>query len=271
LWHYNPLLENGWLQWATDCVASCHPDLGPMQQVVAVREAVERRREDVERHFARDAEALDRIVGGLDRVGAHGAEHDAGYAALAVQLMGRRHCPVRWNVAPPAGDPGLELSLVGDQGREVARFDAGGRLTARWLETQSGRHMLDAGGEAAPASSTWARFAAAVTATSELPAAPCRSTWSSALHAMELADTIELSLRKHRMIDVHQQQLTEQLAFRGTMAAVGCAVLLVLPPLLLFAGWGAGLLGFSLASYWPHALLGLLTVFLLVQLLPKLV
>ena len=54
---------------------------------------------------------------------------------------------------------------------------------------------------------------------------------------MELTDTIEISLRCGRMIDVHRQQLTEELSFRGTMSAVGCGALLVLPALLIFAGW----------------------------------
>ena len=96
------------------------------------------------------------------------------------------------------------------------------------------------------------------------------STWPSALHALELTDTIEISLRRGRMIDVHQQQLTEQLAFKGTMSAAGCAVLMVLPPLLLTGGWLAEHAGLPVASYWAHALLALLALFLGFQLLPKL-
>ncbi len=87
---------------------------------------------------------------------------------------------------------------------------------------------------------------------------------------MELADTIEISLRRGRMIDVHHQQLTEELAFKGMMSAAGCGVLLVLPPLLLLVGWLAELIGLPVAHYWPHGLLALLATFLLVQLLPKL-
>ncbi|MCH7751076.1 MAG: hypothetical protein IH898_02825, partial [Planctomycetes bacterium] len=97
-----------------------------------------------------------------------------------------------------------------------------------------------------------------------------RSTWTDALQAMELADTIEISLRRGRMIDVHHQQLTEELAFKGMMSAAGCGVLLVLPPLLLMVGWLAELIGLPVAHYWPHGLLALLAAFLLLQLLPKL-
>ncbi len=60
------------------------------------------------------------------------------------------------------------------------------------------------------------------------------------------------------------------MAFKGTMSAAGCGVLLILPPLLLTAGWIAELLGLSVAKYWPHALLLLLAIFLLFQFLPSL-
>ena len=87
---------------------------------------------------------------------------------------------------------------------------------------------------------------------------------------MELTDSIEISLRRGRMIEIHDQQLTEQLAFKGTMAALSCGVLVLLVPLLLVAGWIAGLFGIPVANYWPHVLLVLLALFLGLQLLPKL-
>ena len=68
----------------------------------------------------------------------------------------------------------------------------------------------------------------------------------------------------------NQQQLTEQLAFKGTMSALGCGVLLLIPPLLLLLGWLAELVGLPVAKYWPHLLLVLLAAFLGVQLIPKL-
>ncbi len=94
---------------------------------------------------------------------------------------------------------------------------------------------------------------------------------SSALMAMELTDTIEISLQKGRMIDVHQQELTERMAFRGTMSAVGCGMLVVLPILFITLGWLAGHMGWSVAHYWPHGLLLMMGSFLLLQLLPWMV
>jgi hypothetical protein len=269
LWHFNPLRESAWWQWAQRCVAEGHPRLGPVQQVVAAREATDRGKDDVEQRFAQDVEPLDRVVGGLDRIGAHGADDQGGYAALAVHLVGRSRLPVRWSVGPPIGGPGLEVALVGERGREAARFDPEGRLVARWLETPAGRESWEAQPDEDPAVGAWRNFVAA------FHAAPGTTgsrddDWSSALHAMELTDSIEISLRKSRMIDVHQQQLTEHMAFKGTMAALGCGVLLAAPPLLLLAGWAAGLVGLPIAAYWPHALLALLAMFLAVQVVPKL-
>ena len=82
--------------------------------------------------------------------------------------------------------------------------------------------------------------------------------------------SIEISLRRGRMIDVHDQQLTEQLAFKGTMSAFGCGLLLVIVPALLVLGWIAGMVGIPVAEYWPHVLLAILALFLGLQFLPKL-
>jgi hypothetical protein len=87
---------------------------------------------------------------------------------------------------------------------------------------------------------------------------------------MELTDTIEISLRRGRMIDVHPQQLTEELAFKGAMSALGCGVLIAVVPLLLFIGWLAEQIGIPVAGYWPHVLFALLALFLVLQLVPKL-
>jgi hypothetical protein len=88
---------------------------------------------------------------------------------------------------------------------------------------------------------------------------------------MELTDSIEISLRRGRMIDVHHQQLTEHLAFKGTMAAAGCGLLFLLVPLFFFMAWIAGRLGVPIGDFAPHVLLGLLAIFLGLQFLPKLI
>ena len=90
---------------------------------------------------------------------------------------------------------------------------------------------------------------------------------------MEVVDAVELSLQKGRTIEVFQQQLTEQLAFRGTMAALGCGLLL----LVFFGVIGVAMLGGAegvmrqrLAPAWPIILLAVLAFFLLLQAVPLL-
>jgi hypothetical protein len=100
-----------------------------------------------------------------------------------------------------------------------------------------------------------------------------RSTWSKATQAMEVVDAVELSLQKGRTIEVHQQQLTAQLAFRGTMVAIGCGVLLLAAIATVIAGVVGGaeaILQQPLIKPWSRVLLALLAFFLLLQLVPYL-
>jgi hypothetical protein len=252
--HFNPLAAAAWLHEAADWTAGGNDRLGRVEQIICTRRLADRSRDTVLWHFARDVEMLDVAAGGLDRIGAHaGADADpAAYAGLSVQLLGKADTPVRWSVEPPDGEEGLELTLIGQRGRTAARFDATGRLTEPAGQPSLERDAID-------------RFVAAVE-----QGASGESTWLQALHAMELADSIEISLRRGRMVDVHQQQLTEHLAFKGTMAAAGCGMLMVVIPLVLAVAVVAGRFGVPVGRFVPHVLLGILALFLGLQVLPKL-
>jgi hypothetical protein len=267
--HYNPLVEAPAIARLAAWIAGGHPQLGAVEQVVATRHEADRSRARVVGHFARDVELLARLAGRLDRIGAHAAtsdtDADAAYASLSVQLTGPRQLPVRWAVEPPAGAAALRVTLICAAGRAALDFNAAGVATE--LAEQGGDDEVRTAQPAtSPALAALGRFVTAVT-TGDSAA----STWPAALDAMELADSIEISLRRGRMIDVHHRELTEQLAFKGLMSAVGCGVLVVLVPAMLVAGWIAGMLGIPLSNYWPHLLLGALGLFLALQLLPKLI
>ncbi|NOY41364.1 MAG: hypothetical protein GXP26_05955 [Planctomycetes bacterium] len=266
LHHYNPLVEQQQIiRECADWVREQHPRLGAIEQIVWHRPLANRTREQTLWHFARDVELLGQMAGRLDRLGALGSpDEQATYAGLSVQLLGDSKVPVRWEVGPVEKSAWARLTLVAEQGTLTVEFNEQG--CAMQMETNHAGQS-----QATPLEATQA---ASVALNSFVAAVESKNgqstTWLSALHAMELADTIEISLRRGRMIDVHQQQLTEQLAFKGTMSAIGCGVLMVLPPLLLLGGWLAGLAGLPIANYWPHALLVLLVAFLVFQLLPKL-
>jgi hypothetical protein len=204
-------------------------------------------------------ELLDTIAGPLDRLGALGSpDETATYSGLSVQLLGKSQVPIRWSVGPADLSSNPSLTFVGEQGRVRFEFNDTGTFYA----SESANQSL--------ASSRTAAECIENLVSALNSSGAQRTTWPSALRAMELADTIEISLRRGRMIDVHRQQLTEELSFRGTMSAVGCGVLLLLPPLLIFAGWIAELVGLPVAEYWAHLLLALLALFLLLQFAPKL-
>jgi hypothetical protein len=265
LQHFNPLLEWPLLDDAAGWVGDGHSELGAVEQIICTRSLGDRSRERVLWHFARDVELLDRVAGGLDRVGAHaGAGSDAAaYAALSVQLLGSAQIPVRWAVEPPAGADEMCVTLVFERGRVEMTFNASDRFIN--LSPNHDDATEDGIAEFSPERNVVDRLAAAVESDDSAV-----STWPDALHAMELTDSIEISLRRGRMIDVHHQQLTEHLAFKGTMAAAGCGVILVLVPLMFVAGLIAGQFGVPVAQFVPHALLALLVIFLGLQLLPKL-
>jgi H+/Cl- antiporter ClcA len=103
---------------------------------------------------------------------------------------------------------------------------------------------------------------------------PELSTWNAATRSMEVVDAVELSLEKGRTLDVHQQELTERLAFRGTMAAMGCGLLMVgffVFIIVSLFGAAEGEQRTKLISSWPAILLAVLAFFLLLQCAPLLV
>ncbi len=264
--HFNPAVERQPIveqcgQW----ILAGHPRLGPIEQLVWERPLADRSREQVLWHFARDVQLLGQVAGRLNRLGALGSPDEAAtYAGLSVQMLGQQKLPVRWSVGPVQQSEHPRLTLIAEQGRFTVQFDESGQA----VQTELNHASQTESTELEPVDPAALAVTGLVEALEHRNGN--RSTWSDALRAMELADTIEISLRRGRMIDVHPQQLTEELSFRGTMSAAGCGVLLILPPLLLLMGWLGELIGLPVARFWPHVLLALLAVFLLVQLLPKL-
>lgn len=263
---FNPLVEQtAVIDQCRAWVEKGHPELGRIEQILWERPLENRSRQTVLWHFARDVQLLDAVAGRLYRLGAHGSPNqEATYTGLSVQLLGESNLPIRWEVGPVQLSEAARLTLIAERGKLCLEFDDSG--TTHKVQVHGGGKVEDAAVQPIDAvQAALARFLQAVSEGKDDSA-----TWPEAVRAMEMADTIEISLRRGRMIDVHHQQLTEQLSFKGTMSALGCGVLLLLPPLLLLLGWLAELLGIPLARYWPHALLGLLALFLLLQVLPRL-
>jgi hypothetical protein len=277
--HYNPVAKHPIFDELANWVRDGHPEIGPIHQVTCERRIPDASRTNVIRCLARDVEPLAIVAGDIRRISAIGPKIDQpSFASLQVQMTCVGAASVRWSIGSTAGADGdLLMTLVGQRGsiRLLAfNSDAGNDLRPWQLETIGAdgleRQTLDPFDAAGAAIRELAQ-AAAATGDAERRE---MSTWNTATRSMEVVDAVELSLEKGRTLDVHQQQLTERLAFRGTMAAMGCGVLLagfaVLTLVSLF-GVAEGEKRRHLISGWPMILLAVLAFFLLLQCAPLLV
>ena len=243
--------------------------LGATETIEMTRRLADRSRDTVLRHLARDADLVRVLVGDPQRLSTlGGAGADAVWAALAVGLTGPAAVPARWQVA--RGDPaGLTITVVGSNGTCTVTIPDGPRAEWTWTTPAARESQSFDRGEAILA----ALDASRAGDTGVGPAA-----WDDAARAIELAETVPRSVAKGRAIDLHQEEFSELGTFKGTMASLGCGLVLAGLLVLLVAtlvggvareaGWG---LGERIAAAWPAAVLAVLGLFLALQLLPLLV
>lgn len=253
--------------------------LGTVESLVLTRHLADRPREAVLRALARDADLVRVLTGDPARLSALGADDTAGWQSLVVGLSGPTSVPVRWQVAAGAA-PGLRLALHGSLGVAAVWLPDDWSQPAAWSlpgrpeETSVvDRGRLALGLLSQPVDARGADEPS----TTEVGAVPA-ATWADAARAIELADTVPRSLAKGRAIDLHQEEFSDLGTFRGTMASLGCGIILAALVLVVLAalvgglahefGWGFG--GW-LAGTWPFVALVALGGFLLLQVLPVLV
>ncbi|HEX3600919.1 MAG TPA: hypothetical protein VHU84_12295 [Lacipirellulaceae bacterium] len=271
--HFNPVAENPATSQLADWIAHGHPTIGAIHQLTCERQIATAARENVLDALARDIELLTAIAGDIRRVSAIGpASLESSFASLQVQMSSTRLSSLRWSVtAAVSHNAGLQCALQGEHGIVTLRnlpTPQSDRQTWQ-LETLVGDQKVVSTLEAPdPATTAIRKFSEAV-----LSKQSTRSTWESATRAMEVVDAVELSLQKGRTIEVFQQQLTEQLAFRGTMAAFGCGLLLIVffaVIVVAVLGGAEGIVKEKIAPAWPLLMLAVLAFFLLLQAIPML-
>ncbi len=275
--HYNPLANLPAVAQLAELVHGEHAQLGEIHQLVCERRLADASRAAVLAVFVRDIELVASVAGPIQRVSAIGpASPAASFASLQVQMTSTTIPSLRWSVGttmPP--NAVAQFTLLGDHGSVALReLRADANANSQWqIETVFGDNQNVRPMEVKdPATIAIERLAAAVAAEGERRTA--LSTWAAATRAMEVIDAVELSLQKGRTIEVFQQQLTERLAFRGTMAAFGCGLLLlVFFAVLVVAvlGGAEGILQEKIAPSWPLLMLAGLAFFLLLQAVPFLV
>jgi len=257
--------------------------LGTVESLLFERRLNARSRADVLAAVARDADLVRVLTGDPARLSAIGVSPEGPvqtWNTLVVGFTGPTSVPVRWQAAT-GGEPGLKVVLQGDRGAATVEIPADWTRPWTWSAPGEAEERLACD----PPAMILERFAAAVAAArspSDAPVAAERSipaaTWADASRAIELADAVPRSLARGRAVDLHQEEFSDLGTFRGTMASLGCGIILAALLLVVLAtlvggvahefGWG---LGGWLAGTWPFVALTALGVFLVLQLLPLLI
>jgi len=234
-----------------------------------------RSKEQVLAAFCRDADLIRVLVGAPTRLSTLGAaEGEAAWATLAVGLTTPARPPVRWQVVG-SDTPGLSITVVASDGTvriEIPDDTDGGDAAWRWTGPE--------GTETVPFDRGAAILAVLAARLAGRPDAgdPPAASWDDAARGVELAETVPRSLVKGRGIDLHQEEFTEIGTFKGTMASLGCGIVLLALAVIVGATLLGGIanqvgwkFGEQLAGLWPVLVLIAMGMFLLLQLLPALV
>lgn len=250
--------------------------LGGIDAILFERSFAAHDRDTVLRAFCRDADLLRAIAGDPTRLSTLGATSaSTSFATLAVELSGPAKLPVRWQAF--RGDAtAAKLSLLGEHG--VVAIDIPDGPDAAWTLRQT-----PSGGSAKPPETLAFDRPRAVLATLRRPPTGAAdpippATWADACRSIELAETVPRSVAKGRGIDLHQEEFSEIGTFKGTMASLGCGIVLAGLVLLILAtlvggiaretGWA---FGEQVAGAWPWIVLSVLVVFLALQIIPVLI
>ena len=240
---------------------------GAIEAITFERRLGQRSRDAVLAAFSRDVDIVRVLAGDPSRLSTlGGVDAESTWGSLAVGFSGPTQLPVRWQ-ASRGEYPGLRITLLHATGTTSVDIPDDPQRPWNWsgddVETappDAETRILDQiHGRPAPTS---------------IPAA----TWSDAARAVELSETVPRSLTKGRAIDLHQEEFSEIGTFRGTMASLGCGLVLGALVLLVIAtlvGGVARAAGWEfaerIAGVWPQVVLGVLGLFLLLQLLPLVV
>ena len=248
---------------------------GGVESIVLERHLPDRTRDSVQRSFCRDADLARVLVGPPERLFTLGAaDPDSAWSTLAVGLSRSGQPTVRWQVVR-ADDPGLTITAVATDGTARLVHAPAPAAAGTWTFDGPGAPT----GPAVVADGARAMLAVLRDAIQGVPpsADPPPATWDDSARAVELAETIPRSLARGRAIDLHQEEFTELGTFKGTMASLGCGIVLAALAIGVLAALVGGIaretgweFGERIAGLWPMVVLGAMALFLLLQFLPAL-
>ena len=199
--------------------------IGRVEQVVVERRLAQRQRTTVLEQFARDAYLLRQITGRITRVGATAPQAgEAAWGSLGVQMTGDGQMLLRWSVEPGDSSNSGRITLIGSKGRVTLEMPG----TAPWQLTTT---------SSASAARSYPRedVDRLVGERLKLELTAATSDWPGVCRDLDVADLVEQSLRRGRMLELHHETVTEEDTFKGVMSAVGCLLLLLVPLVLIAA------------------------------------
>jgi len=261
-----------WIEWRLPA--------GGLESISFQRRLADRSRHNVLRWFSRDADLVRMLTGAPSRLSTLGGGDEAtAWPTLAVGLAYPDGPPVRWQVVR-SDKPGLTITAIATDSTVTVEIPTDtaaptvDQTVAPWIW-----HGPD-GAETMPFDRPSALLDAVRQSLSggRGTSDPAPATWDDAARAIELAETIPRSLTKGRGIDLHQEEFTEIGTFKGTMASLGCGIVLLALLIAVVATMLGGIArqigwewGERLAGIWPLMVLAAMGLFLLLQLLPLLV
>ncbi|HAY80068.1 MAG TPA: hypothetical protein DCY79_09725 [Planctomycetaceae bacterium] len=205
---------------ATQLVSGQQTALGELKQVVVERTMATTSRPVVLDQVAHDVSLMRPFLKTVRRVSAMAPNADATTLAdLTVNMTGESGLLGRWNVSHAGQHETAQLKLVGAAATAVLNISAD---PDQWSLTVEGQSQATETDDPVPdASAMLQAFAQLV----EKPTAD--TAWMAASRDIEVADTVEHSLRRGKTLELHQEQLSEENTFKGMMAAGGCFLLLI--------------------------------------------
>ena len=287
-----PLLPWHWFDWSPwwpgliqsgNMQQEAGSQVARVDQITWERSLADRSQKSVLAHLARDVDFIRLMCGEVTQVAALGAvplgngtQPDC--SALSAQMTGPAGILVRWSVQTPDDEPGSRITVAGSAGKvrlDVVEQPDGLNWTTHFPAGQTPpAWQRDDISKSASLPDLVAKQVRLAAGPQDAEGSVPHPTWPDAVRSLELVEGVEKSLRKGRTISVGLEGRSETDAFKGTMASVGCALLM---------GGVFFMIGAELASriadraglpmlrdifrWWPAVLLAVFVPFALMQLL----
>ncbi|MEK6239245.1 MAG: hypothetical protein N2C14_31390, partial [Planctomycetales bacterium] len=215
----------------------------PLRQIVVDRSFPRRTRDRVIEQFIRDVDWLRALCGELLQVnamapGVSAVEQNPQYDGLGVQLSGPSEVIVRWSAGPVEEASGAKIVLWGDSAKAtllISDDQQPWKLNSQEGSPEKETEAEEGGEDDLPRDSweeefpEWDPWEASIERLVDaMKGDSVAPTWLDSVRALELAEAVERSLIRRRMIELRVGEHSEEAAFKGTMAVAGCGMLLAM-------------------------------------------